>query len=216
MFFRKQFEARVGKNEMIMTELLSNAFRSVQHQVKETPLCDYLHLPRKMARCRLNLYAMNNSILNYFLISNLKKKSQQYVNKLHVNLVETICSADPMVVENIKDLIIDKKLISILINDDMLKDKFKILSKKDLLSKYILNRSKEYHYAINIKTKLISKYGYDKVQPYLTGFPVTNVFVKDFLGDEYKDDSEFVIKFSHNISMRSLSLFSQEIDEILN
>ena len=56
----------------------------------------------------------------------------------------------------------------------------------------------------------------NSVKPYLTVYPVTRVFTDDFLGVEFKNKSEFSIEFSHNISMRSLTLFSEKIDEIFS
>ena len=216
MFFRKEYEARVGKNEMIMSELLSNAFRSVQHQVKAPPLCNCLYSSANKGRCRLNLYAMNIGILDYILVSNLKTNAKLYVGTLQKQLVETICHADPYVVENVEFLILDKNLIASLVDRTMNDLKFKILSKKGLLNGYILNRIKEYNYAINLKLKLMSKSDLNTVKPYLLEYPVTKVFSQDFLGADYKSSSDFSISFAHNISIKSLNLFSAVVDEILS
>ena len=197
-----------------MSELLSNTFRSVQHQVKAQPLCNCLNSSEKWARCRLNLYAMNIGIFDYFLVVKLKSNAKQYIVKLQNNLVETICSADPQVVENIKELILDKNLLSNLIDRNLYDEKYRILSKKELLSRYLSSRIKEYHYSIELKLKLMSKYDSDEDRTYLIDYPVTKVFKKDFLGVTSKTKSEFSTAFSHNISMRSINFFSEEVDEL--
>lgn len=216
MFFRKEYQARVGKNEMIMSELLSNAFRSVQHQIKVPPLCNYSRSLNNKARCRLNLYAMNIGILDYLLISNLEANAKMYITTLQNRLVETICQADSQVVENIEELILDKKLISNLVDISINEIKYGILSKKNLLDSYIFNRIKEYNYAIDLKVKLMSKSDLNAGKTYLTNCPVTKVFTQDFLGTDYKGSSEFSTLFTKNISIKSLNLFSKLIDEILS
>jgi hypothetical protein len=216
MFFRKQYEARVGKDEMIMSELLSNAFRSVQYQIKASPLCDCLNSSDNRARCRLNLYAMNIGILNYFLVSKLNKNAKFYVHNLGENLVKTICHADPQVVENIKELILDEELISRLIDRTQLSQNYNIISKKDLLQSYISYRVKEYNYAIGLKIKLLNKSDSKNGRPYFTDYPVTKIFSQDYLGRDKNVNSDFSVKFAHNISMRSINLFSEEIDELFS
>ena len=131
-------------------------------------------------------------------------------------MIETICHADSCVVENIEELILDKKLISSLVDRSMNEMQFRILSKRDLLNGYLLNRIKEYNYAINLKIKLNSNTDLNTVKPYLRDYPITKVFAQDSLGTDYKESSDFSISFARNISIKSLNLFSTVIDEILS
>ena len=216
MLFRQQYETRVGKYEMIMSELLSNAFRSVQYQSKVLPLNNYLTTQKNRARCRLNLYAMNLGILNYILVTKLQGNAKPYVGKLRINLVETICHADSQVVENVEELILDKNMISALISKTIYDGAYKVRSKKEILNSYLLNRLKEYHYALELKLKLMSKANSNSTQPYFTVYPVTKLFADDFLGEEVNCGTEFSIEFSRNVCMKSVNMFSDEINELFD
>ncbi len=214
MLFRQQYEARVGKYEMIMSELLSNAFRSVQYQCNVLPLSSYLNTQKNRARCRLNLYSMNLGILNYVLVSKLKGEAKPYISKLRKNLVETICHADSQVVEHIEELILDKNLITTLISNTVYNGAYKVRSKKEILNSYMLNRLKEYHYALELKLKIISKANSNSDKPYFTVYPVSKLFADDFFDREEKSDIQFSIEFSRNVCMKSYKMFSDEINEL--
>lgn len=216
MLFKQEYEARVGKYEMIMTELLSNAFRSIQYQSKVLPLSNYLNTQKNRARCRLNLYAMNLGILNYVLVTKLKGNAKPYIGKLRTNLVETICHADSQVVENIEELILDKNLISALISKNIYNGSYKVRSKKEILNNYLLNRLKEYHYALELKLNLMSKTSSNSDKPYFTVYPVTKLFADDFLGSGVNCGVEFSIEFSRNVCMKTLKMFSDEINELFD
>jgi len=214
MNFNGHLNTQISSDERVMSELLGNAFRSVQQQMRLSPLRNYSYSSANNARFRLNLYAMNTGFLEYFLTSKLKANSKLYIYDLRKHLIEIICHADPEVVENLEQLILDKELISKLVVNTISDDEYKILSKKELLKGYLLNRIKEYHYSVGLKLKLMSSSDSNKIKPNLIAYPITKVFTEDVFGADHKNSYEFQTKFSYNICMKCLNLFSEEVEEI--
>ena len=215
MIFNRQLKTQMSNDNLIMSKLLSNAFKSVKYQLITPPIYDYARSSSQKARCRLSLYSMNTAILDYLLLSKLDKAAKLTIKNLHKNLVYVICHADPEVLENIDNLIFNSEVI-LEVREKMIATKKNYpFSKRDLLEGYIINRIHAYHYAVSLKIKLISNASSSKESINLKDFPITKLFCKDSFSNKIINISEFSTKFSYNIARKSLQLFSNEVEEIL-
>lgn len=205
--FNSNFKnSSIKKEDRILADLLSNAFRSVKHQMLQSPLNDFSSSQINSPRCRLNLYAMNSGILDYFIKSKYGNSTRSLIHNFRHQLVELICHADPAVFENIEKLILDNQLISNLCNDGF-EENYRVLSKNELLKGFILFKIKQYHYAVELNIKLLSNNTneFDKV---------TEIFVKDVLGGLGSSTYDFSTQFTYNISRKTQQLFYDEIERI--
>lgn len=214
MIFNKQLKAQESNDNLIMSKLLSNAFKSVRYQLKTPPINYFARSSSQKARCRLSLYSMNTAILDYLLLSKLDENANLYVQNLHKNLVEIICHADPEVLENIENLILNTKLL-LEIREKMIASNKKFsFSKRDILESYLINRIHAYHYAINLKMKFFSNSSSKNEVLNLKNYPITKLFCDDSFNNDLGNISEFSTKFSYNIAIKSIQLFSGEVEEI--
>jgi hypothetical protein len=206
MFTSNFKNSSIKKEDRILADLLSNAFRSVQHQMLQSPLNDLSSPPINRSRCRLNLYAMNSGILEYFIKSKYGNSTRSFVYNFRHQLVELICHADPAVYENIEKLILDNQLISNLCSDGF-EENYRVLSKNELLKGFILFKIKQYNYAVELNLKLLStnQNEFDKV---------TEIFVKDLFGERDNSNYDFSTQFTYNISRKTQQLFYDEIERI--
>lgn len=214
MIFKKRFKAQVGNDNLIMSKLLSNAFKSVKYQLNTPPINYFARSSSQKARCRLSLYSMNTAILDYLLFSKLDENANLYVKNLHNNLIEIICHADPEVLENIENLILNEELLLEIREKMLASNKKYSFSKRELLENYLINRIHAYHYAVSMKMKFYSNSRSKHEFLNLKNYPITKLFCDDSFSNDLWNISEFSTKFSYNIAIKSIQLFSDEVEEI--
>ncbi len=216
MIFKKKLPVNYRSDEKINSELLINAYKSVRNQIMVPPLNYYRDLYKQQARIRLNLYSVNTGIIDYLINDKIGTKAKPYINNLHINLLEIICQADVEVIENIEELILDKKFVSNLFEKFVFEGKGGKISKKELLNSYLMNRVKEYYYAVSLTLKLMQKSNGTKEKSSLKSCPITQIFCNDFGNRKINLNNQFSTQFTYNIALSGIKIFSENIDKIFN
>ena len=216
MIFKKKISSHLKKDEKINSELLINAYKSVRNQVLISPLNYHSVSYKQRARCRLNLYAVNTGIIDYLMNDKIGTKAKPYINDLHKNLVDIICQADIEVIENINELILDNYFISSLTEKFVFEGKAGKVSKNELLSYYLMNRVKEYYYAVSLTLTLMQKSNSANEKSSLKSCPITQIFCKDFISSRMIANNLFQTQFTYNIAFAGIKIFSENIDKIFD
>lgn len=205
----KLYKYLLGKDKKL--DILAEwIFSLTKKQLSESPFIDMKLSEVDRMRICLNLYGFNLGHFTWFLTQRFGNEGKELANKLHLSFCSFLIKREPLLVDNIEELIIniEKQLseLSLKVNTPQ---RYVLIIKS-----YLLFKMMNYHNLVDDKTARMVKMDPNKVYPEMSFDNLSKYYLEDTFINLDKDKDLFLFEFSTFISLNTYNVVNSFIDEL--